>query len=124
MGKGRTLATITLLSGLALAGCKNEKSADYVIFGDERLNGNISTSTEYVEVFDKETKVRVEFFYNKPKDELDSIKFSDGNYVKCFNKNNAEGREVLENKRGIFKDYQLKYQINHNLDSIFAEKEE
>jgi len=122
MGKGRTLATIALLSGLALAGCKTDKYNGFVDLGDKKINCINSDSTEYLELFDKTSKVTLKCFYNKEEKQMDSVVISQGKYKTKFDK--TLNPENLANFSAIFRDYQLKYQINHNLDSLFPEKKE
>jgi|GEM_PF-5042096 len=122
MGKGRTLAKLALLSGLALAGCKNEKYEGFVDMKNNKINFISSDSTEYLELFDKTSKVTLKLFYNKDKKQMDSIILSQGKYRTKFDENSAP--ENLDNFDVTFRESQLKYQINHDLDSIFKERGE
>jgi len=122
MAKANYLARIALISTLALASCKSPSYEGFVDIDDKKINCSYSDSTEYVELFDELSKVKVQYFYDKKKEQLDSIIYSQGKYATKFDRKNYP--EILNKRTQDFQDAQMKYSINKSLDSLFSEKEE
>jgi hypothetical protein len=122
MSIAKDLGKIALITTLALASCKSPSYEGWVDVGNNKINCFSSDSIEYVEMLDKSSKVTGQYFYNKKQNQIDSIIYSQGRYKTKFNKKNFP--EILKNRMQEFKDLQMKFYINHNLDSLFPEKKE
>ncbi len=122
MVKAKNLTKFALISTLALASCKTPSYDGFVDIDDKKINCSSSDSTEYVELFDKLTKVKVQYFFSKEGERMDSIIYSQGKYkTKLDNKNFPE---ILKERIAEFKDYQIKFSISKSLDSLFPENKE
>ena len=76
MALARNLSKIALITTLALASCKTPNHEGWVDVGNNKINCFSSDSTEYVEFFDKTSKVTGQYFYYKKRNQIDSIIYS------------------------------------------------
>lgn len=118
----KNLVKLAVISTLALTSCKTPSYEGFVTIGDKKINCSSSDSTEYVELFDELSKIKVQYFYNTKEKQMDSIIFSQDVYKTKMDKNNFP--EILKEKIIDFRDYQIKFSLNKSLDSLFPEKKE